>query len=150
MRESMLLSVLTNNLEVSLNMTLHDMKILSDVDMMLLRGAMLTSSKASKCLLLLELGVSSIEYTIKKKRVGYLYYLLTLNRPSLAKQVFLEQVKNSSKKDWINLVTKDLKDLDINLSFSEITIMLKQNFKTMVKKACKETCFNNYWLKNKS
>ena len=38
-------------------------------------------------------------------------------------------------------MTKDLKDLNINLSFSEISELSKQSFKTMVKKACKETCF---------
>ena len=88
MRESMLLSVLTHNLEVSLNMNAYDLKILDDMDLMLLRGAMFTSSKSSRCLLLLKLGVTSEEFTIKKKRVGYLYELLTTSVPSLAKQAF--------------------------------------------------------------
>ena len=106
----MLISVLTNNLEVSLNLTASDIKILNDFDLMLLRSAMMTSSKSSRCLLLLELGVSSVEFVIKKKRVGYLHHLLTQNTPSLAKLVFDEQVKNSSKSDFINLVRQDLKD----------------------------------------
>ena len=141
MRESMLISVLTNNLEVSLNMTASEIKILDDVDLMLLRGAMQTSSKSSRCLLLLELGLVSVEFTIKKKRLGYLYELLTTDIPSLAKQIFDQQLQNPARGDWINLVTKDLKDLNINLSFSEILMLTKQKFKQTVKLACRESCF---------
>ena len=137
----MLVSVLTNNLEVSLNMTASEIKILDDVDMMLLRGAMLVSSKSSLCLLLLELGVDSIEFVIKKKRVLHTFHLLTTSVPSLAKNVFDEQVKNPSKGDFINLVMKDLKNLEINKSLDEFLFLSKPKFKSMVKMACKEACF---------
>ena len=142
MRDSMLVSVLTNNLEVSLNLTAGDIKILDNVDLMLLRKALLISSKSSRCLILLELGINSVEFIIKKKRVGYLFHLLTSSVPSLSKQVFDQQVKNPRKGDFINLVMKDLKDLNINLSLEDISMLPKSKFKSIVKTACKESCFN--------
>ena len=72
-RELMLISVLTNNLEVSFNLSVKDLNLLSDVDAKLLRAAMKTSAKSSSILLLLELGLCSIEYILKKKRLGYLH-----------------------------------------------------------------------------
>ena len=141
LRESLLLSVLTSNLEVSLNITAHDLKILNDVDLMLLRGALKLSAKSSQCLIFLELGISSVEYTLKKKRLFYLFHLLTVTEPSLAKMVFDQQVQRPCKDDWANLVKKDLKDLNICLSFAEILLLSKRKFKAIVKSACKDACF---------
>ena len=51
MRESMLVSVLTNNLEVAFNITSKDLKSLDQIDMQLLREGLQVSSKASKSLI---------------------------------------------------------------------------------------------------
>ena len=141
MREAMLISVLTNNLEVSLNMTAKDFKILDDVDLLLLRGAFCVSSKSSRCLLFLELGVESVEFVIKKKRIGYLFHLLTTNVPSIAKHILDEQLRKSSKGDFINIVRKDLKEFQINMSLEEISTLSKFTFARILKTACKEACF---------
>ena len=100
LRESMLISVLTNNLEVSFNISVKDLKLLSDVDLRLLRAAMKTSAKSSGTLLLLELGVCNIEYILKKKRIGYLHHLLTVEGSPLVKLVFDQQVISQMRGDY--------------------------------------------------
>ena len=142
----MLLSVLTSNLEVSLNLTEKDIKILSDVDFMLLKAAMKVSSKASGCLLLLELGICSIKFILKKKRLSFLYSLLASENSSLSRAVWDRQVKSPSKNDWCELVKKDLKELNINLSFDDIENMSKSAFRNLINNACKKACFQSLLL----
>ena len=113
----MLISVLTTNLEVSFNLSVKDLKLLSDVDSKLLRAAMKTSARSSSILLLLELGLCSVEYILKKKRLGYLHHLLTVEGSPLVKQVFQQQVKTQTAGDWVKTVLKDLNDFNIELSF---------------------------------
>ena len=72
MRESMLVSVLTNNLEVSFNIKSKELKYLDRVDLQLLREGLKVSSKAPRSLILLSLGAISIEY-ILKKNASYIY-----------------------------------------------------------------------------
>ena len=91
--------------------------------------------------MLLELGVSSVEFYIKKNRVNYLHHLLTIEDPSLVKLVFDEQVRKTERWDWVKTVKQDLKDLKIYLSFDEIRVLPKQIFKIMVKRTCKDACF---------
>ena len=57
------------------------------------------------------------------------------------KLVFEEQVRKTSRGDFVKLVNEDLKDLKIDLSFNEISLLSKRKFKTLVKNACKEACF---------
>ena len=115
LRESMLISVLTSNLEVSFNLSTKDLQLLIDVENQLLRAALKTSAKSSRVLLLLEIGVCSIDFILKKKRILYLYHLLTVEGMPLVKQVFDKQLLTTTFGDWTKTVTKDLEDLNINL-----------------------------------
>ena len=125
LRETMLLSVITHNLEVAFNLSAIDMKILNDLDMQLLRRCLLTGSKSPQCLMLLELGLVSVSYLVKKKRIMYLYHLLTSDDSSLVSQIFRKMASLSKKGDWVHTVLKDLKDLNIQLSFAQIANLSK-------------------------
>ena len=75
--------------------------MLDDVDTSLLRSALKVSAKASRALLFLELGICSVEFILKKMRVGYLHHLITVKEPSLAKDVFREQVRAKGRGDLL-------------------------------------------------
>ena len=139
----MLISVITHNLEVSFHLTEKEEKQLSDVDMQLLCGSLFLGSKSSQCLILLELGLPSVSFILKKKRVLYLHHLLTTDQSSLVCQVFQEQVRKSRRHDWVQTVRKDLEHLEINLSFSQIASMGKKVFKQLVKESCEIACFKS-------
>ena len=78
----------------------------------------------------------------------YLHFLLTSDRSSLVATVFNQQVKGEGSKSWIQIDTKDLQELEINLSFSQISKITKGEFKDIVKKSCKKSCFE-YLVKEK-
>ena len=77
------------------------------------------------------------------KGLSYLHHLLTSNNESFARQVFLEQMNNPVKGDWTTTVQNDLKELNINMSFIDISSISKRIFKNIVKKACKQSAFNH-------
>ena len=87
-------------------------------------------------LMMLELGVYPLRFTLKMRRLGYLHHLLTRADDSLARQVLIQQMKNPVKGDWTTTVQNDLKDFDINLSLNDISLLSKKIFKNIVKKAC--------------
>ena len=67
LRNTMIMSILTHNIEVAHNLTKNEVKCLDKVDLEFLRMAMMTSSKVSRSLLLLDLGLVSVEYLVKQK-----------------------------------------------------------------------------------
>ena len=97
LRNTMVMSILTYNIEVLYNVTKSDMKRLDKVDLYLLRKAMMTSPKASRCLVLLELGLVSLEFILKQKRVMFLFHLLTSDNSSISKRILMSQI-NSKKR----------------------------------------------------
>ena len=107
------------------------------------KKALCCSSKVSRSLLLLDLGLISVEYKIKQKRICYLHHLLSSEDNSLSKLVLQGQINSPSRLDWIHSVKEDLIEFGINLSFDEIAIMTKQKFKSIVKEAFKYACFKS-------
>ena len=143
------MSVLTLNIEVAYNVTKSEIKQLDKVDIEFLQRTMFATAKVSRCILLLELGLVSVEYLIKQKCLGFLHHLLSSNDSSLAYQVLMEQRKTQLKGDWVNLVSEDLQSLKMFLSFDDISRMPKGKFKELVKKSCEKACFNSL-LKEKN
>ena len=150
LRTSMLISVITHNLEVSPNLTRNDIKALEDLDLSLIRKAMCLSSKSSQHILYLEFGILSVEYILKKKRIMFYQHLLQCDDPSLSKEILCEQIKNPKAGDWFKTVSKDLKDINLHLNPTEITSFSKGILKKKVEEACEKTFFNSLIRKQKS
>ena len=89
LRNSLFLSVLLNNSEVWYNVSKADIRSLEAADSQLLKRILETSSKASPCLLLLELGFLPVRFILKMKRLRYFHFLLKSDGNSLAKQVLM-------------------------------------------------------------
>ena len=142
LRDSMLISVISHNLEVSSNITNADVKALEDLDLSLLRKAMSLSSKSSHHLLYLETGILSVEYILKKKRILFFHSLMNSDNSSLSKQVLLGQIRNPKSGDWYKLIQKDLKDINMKTSPDELAILSKEAVKKKIREACSETFFN--------
>ena len=144
LRDSMLISVITHNLEVSSNLTNSDVKALDDLDLSLIRKAMFLSSKASRNLIYLETGILSVEYIMKKKRITYFHSLMNTNSngSSLSKQELLGQIKNPKVGDWYKLVEEDLKDIKIDENPSEIANLTRESLRKKVRESCSESFFN--------
>ena len=112
----MLISVITHNLEVCSNITNADLKALEDLDLFLLRKALLLSSKSSRHLIYLETGILSVEFILIKKRILYFHSLMNSDDSFLSKQVLLGQMKKPKAGDWFKLIEKELKKIKISSS----------------------------------
>ena len=111
MRESLFISVITNQSEVWVNTTEKDLTHLESLDANLISWALQSNSKTSKCIMLLELGLKPIRYYIMQKRMMYLHKLLTKGKNTLASKVLQSQMKNALKGDWYKECLKDMKEL---------------------------------------
>ena len=132
-RNSCLISSLLVNCEAWYGLTKKDEKTLEKVDEQLLRKILNCPAKTPKYLMYLELGCIPISFIIKSRRINYLKYILDQPEDSLMRKVFEEQNKNSKCGDWVNIVKKDIKKLNINLTFKEIQEMSKSAVGKLVK-----------------
>ena len=96
--------------------------------------------------MLLSLGICSIAFILKRKRILYLHSLLKKDPSSLASKVFLQMIKKPLNSDWINIVKNDLKDFNMHLTFDQISNIPKEKFKAIVRDACKKACFHSLLL----
>ena len=58
----------------------------------------------------------------------------------------MEQKNSPKNGDWVSTVIKDMRKLDINLSFDEIMYMSKHSFKKIISKKCDSAAL--FYLKN--
>ena len=131
------------NLEVSYNLSKNDIKALDKVDISLIRKVLMTSSKVSRSLVLLELGFMSVEFIVKQKRLNYLFHLIQMDEKFIAKKVFLQQTASTMKGDWLKYVHEDMEELQLNYSFEEISNFSKTKWKLTVKEAAQKACFKS-------
>ena len=113
MRESLFISVITNQSEIWFNTTEKQLRQLESLDANLLSRAFESNSRTSYCVMLLEMGIKPIRHHIKQKRMVYFHKLLTNGMSTLPSQVLQEQMKNTMKGDWYNDCIKDMKDMSM-------------------------------------
>ena len=87
-----------------------DIEYLDKIDLFLARKALKLSSRSTRCLILLELGIIPIEFIIKRKRIIYLHTLLTSDISSLARNVFIKQWEKPIRGDFACLVKQDMEE----------------------------------------
>ena len=96
----------------------------------------------------LELGFYPARFDIYKLRLFFLKDILNQNQDSMMLKFLQLQVDNPVKGDWASTCSKNLKDLNINLSFEDIKGMSAYKYKQLVKLKCKESSFN-YLMKKR-
>ena len=129
MSNSMVISVLTHNIEVLMNLTKTDIKRLEKIYQLLLQKALITSSKVSRCLVLLELGLMSLEFILKQKRIMFLFHLLSSEDNLISREIIKCQIESPKAGDWLVTVQQDLRDIEISLTCEEISTFTKPKFK---------------------
>ena len=116
LRDSMLINGILTNAEAWHNVTKNDVKELGKVDKMffgkLLEAPFSTPSES----FYLEFGILPVWSIIKGRRINFLKYLVDRNQESMLGKVFKVQWIDPDPGDCSYLVTKDLEDLDIDLT----------------------------------
>ena len=144
MRVQMLLSSILLNSESWYNLSDNDIQQLETVDNMLHRRILECPRSTKTSILHLELGTLPIRYLVKSRRLLFLQYLLKQEKESLMYKFFEAQSQWPQKGDWISMVKKDVNEIELNLTFDEISVMSDYSYNTKVKNAIRKTAFN--WL----
>ena len=134
-RNSLFLSSTLLNCEVWYGLTLKDIEIFENLDLILLKKIFEAPKSTPNVSVYLELGCIPIRFIIKNRRLMFLHYLLQQDVDSLLSKFFVAQCENPSKGDWWFDAKKDLLDLHLEMSLEEIKRMSKNSFKTKVKLA---------------
>ena len=137
----MLLSGILTSCEIWNNISDKHYTLLEQCDEYLLRGIMKAHSKTAKEFLYLDCGVQPIRFTVQSRRLMYLHHLLTRDKDELISRVYFSQLRRPGKKDWAVLVEKDLVEVGLNLSHTQIKGMKKDSYKDLVKKKIKDCAF---------
>ena len=132
MRDSMLISKLVSSSEVWYNVTKEQYRKLEEIDEMFL----MKMFKAPKCVprlsLYLECATLPVKNVCQSRRLMYYWHILHSDETELLNKFYSAQLLRPTKNDWAIQITKDKKELHINLSDEEVKLMSKPKFKELV------------------
>ena len=134
LRESMLLKGILTKSEVWYNVKDEHIKVLESADLDLMRKIMDAHSKTASELFFLETGKIPIKFVISKRRLNYLWQILTRTNDELIKKVYTTQKLHTTKGDWFEMIQNEKAKYAINLTDEEISKMSKSRFKSLADK----------------
>ena len=105
---------------------------------MLQRYLLSTTGNPSKVFMCSELGDIPVKYVIMTKRINFLHYILNESMTSTLRLVYEAMKCDSRKGNFHNLVIKDLKDIDINMTESDIRNHNKNTWKLLISKKVRQ------------
>ena len=113
LRNSLLISSMLTNAEAWYNLRKSDIEELESVDESFLRRILDTPISTPKDILYLEMGVVTIMYIIKIRRLNILQFILKEEEESLVHSFLKVRLQHPSAGDWGQSVKEDVDDLDI-------------------------------------
>ena len=143
LRNSLLVSSLLCNSEAWFNLTKADLNLIESVDLELLRKILNAPLTTPKEALFLELGVMPLRDIIRQRRIIFLHYIIKQKSESMIGRIFETQNRKRTPKDWITTVLKDLEELNLDFTFTDIKHISKENWKKLVKRNVIEKTFKN-------
>ena len=148
LRKAMLINGIMFNSESWHGVVEEDIRNLERVDEALLRG--LVSGHAGLPLpsLYLALGVAPLRHIWAARRIMYLQTILKRNNNEMTKKMYIVQKTNKTKGDFYELVWRDIKMLELNLTEQQICDMKKSYLKKLIKQKVAD-CGFRYLMKLK-
>ena len=110
----------------------NEIRQLERIEESYMRQVLKAGAKCPITQLYLELGQTPARFQIQKARLLFLQDILQQSETSMISSFFKLQTEQPSRGDWASSCGKDLKDLDIELSFKEIRILSKQKFTKII------------------
>jgi hypothetical protein len=133
-REAMLINGIITNSEVWYNVHEEHFKALESADNEIMRKIFDAHSKTACELFYLETGKVPIRFVIAKRRLNYLWHVLSRKDDELIKKVYKTQEVKTTKGDWFAMIQSEKKKYDLNNSDEEISKMSRYKFKSLVEK----------------
>jgi hypothetical protein len=118
-----------------------DLSDLVIIDHQIMRLITNCQSKVPVEMLYLESAQLTIQSIISVRRLLYLHEILSRSESELIYQVYSAMKEAPLKDDWIHLVRKDMVNIDLMLTDSQISKLTKQEFKILIKKKIRHFTF---------
>ena len=115
LRNSLFISTVLTNIESIYSLTNKEIEEIERCDESLLREKFSLHSKTSKEFLYLETGCLPLRWITIKRRLLFFHYLLNETQDELVNKFLWAQINTPLKSDWVHLIIKDLKTLEIRL-----------------------------------
>ena len=145
----MLLNGVLFNSEVWHNLSEIEIRMLEKVDETLLRAFVKAHSKTPLEFLYLEAGVIPIRFIIASRRLIYHQVILKRENQELIKKMYVEQAKNPTKGDFIELIKDDFKMINEVQDDEKIRNTSTNVYKKHIKKCIKDAAFQ-YLIKKQA
>ena len=132
MRDSMLISKLVSSSEIWYNVSKDQIRKLEQVDEMFLMKLFHVPNSVPRLSLYIECAKLPVKYVCQSRRLLYYWHILHLDESELLNKFYLAQSLKPGKNDWVLQISKDKKELKINLSDEKVKKMSKYKFKEIV------------------
>ena len=132
LRESMFLNAILTNVESWAPVSQHTINTFVKSDTELLRRFYNAPLSTCQELLFLEGGRLPINFVISKRRLMYLWHILTRDTNELVRKVYFVQSIKCTPGDWFLMIQSEKIKYKILLSDEEISKLSKNKFKTIV------------------
>jgi hypothetical protein len=133
--------------ETYYNLKENEIRFLERIEESFMRQLLKTTKGCPIVQLYMELGLAPARVDILKTRLFFLKYILDQEEESMIHKFLTLQIENPTRFDWASTCVKDLNDLEIQLSFSDIKNMTENGYKEIVRKKCSEYAYK--YLMNK-
>ena len=141
LRQALWINGILHNSEVWQDLTEQDKKELNKIDHYILQLIVGSHCKAPTEQLYLETATISVTQTISVRRMIYLQTILQRSEGELIRNIYEAMKAEPLPGDWYNLVQKDFKELNIDISDIEIRSMVPLDYKSMIKEKMRESAF---------
>ena len=111
------------------------------IDHDILRAITGAQAKVPTEMLYLETAQVPIKSVIIGRRLLYLQTILHRHKSELTRRIYDAMKEEPLKDDWIHLVTKDMSDINLNLSDDQISKLSKSEFKILVKSKMRNSAY---------
>ena len=134
LRNSLLVSSILFNSEAWYNLTQAELNLIETVDIDLLRNVLKAPRSTPKEMFFLELGILPLREIIRRRRLGFLHYILQQKSDSIVYKVFETQFRNPTSKDWVTTVLNDLEEINMKMKFEDIKKMDKKLYMSIIRR----------------
>ena len=143
LREAMLVNGILTNAEVWYKLTEKNLTTLESADLCLFRKIFGANQKKATELFYLETGKMPLRYVISKRRLMFLWTILSRNKDDLVRKVYEVQKVKKRKNDWYALIEQEKQKYDVSVTDDEIGMMSKYKFKMLVQKRVESVAFQD-------
>ena len=147
---SLLRSSILYAAETYYNLTERNLRMIEMIEEECLKKILDTKKTCTTSLLYLETGQLPARFHIQVMKLNFLKYILHQKKDTLIHRFFEAQCQHPTKGDWVSSVKIIMKEIDLNMTYEEITLTKKNYFNKLVNKKVKVVAFKYLLLKVKS